>query len=161
MIDKPAHEQAADNVGMQLRWTSHPMKRRPLATLLLSLFILLVSFFIYLATESSWFSLLGLVVLYVSTARFYWPTHYHLTDRDVTVKTSMQTVTKEWSAYRSCYPDKNGILLSPFMKPSRLENFRGIFLMFENNKDEVVTFVRQQIDRQREAVLSDSMEGGG
>ncbi|MCJ7458582.1 MAG: hypothetical protein MUP17_06300, partial [candidate division Zixibacteria bacterium] len=61
------------------------------------------------------------------------------------VKFFFNTRKMEWGKYRSFYMDKNGVLLSPFEKPSRLENFRGIYLRFNQNKDEVVNFIKQRI----------------
>ena len=82
-----------------------------------------------------------------SLAKFYFPTTYRLTNDKITIKTTTQTLHKDWSMYRSFYPDKKGILLSPFTQPSRLENFRGIYLMLENNHEQVTDYVRAHIGR--------------
>jgi hypothetical protein len=89
-----------------------------------------------------------------SLAKFYFPTRYRLDDTGIMVKTMTQTLKKEWTLYRSCYPDKNGILLSPFAEPSRLENFRGLYLMFDNNRDDVTAFCRSHIGKQSPVVLN-------
>ena len=91
--------------------------------------------------------ILAFLILFGSLSSFYFPTHYRLTDKEITIKTKMQTITKKWSQYRTFYPDKNGVLLSPFVRPSRLENFRGIYIKFWYNKDEVVDFVRGQLEK--------------
>ncbi|UCD63319.1 MAG: hypothetical protein JSW34_11300 [Candidatus Zixiibacteriota bacterium] len=137
--DLPADE------GITLEWTTHPMKRKPLAAVLVTLFILVVGFLVFVTTESKTFGTLALVVLFLSLAKFYMPTRYRLTDRRITVKTTTQTIHKTWSQFRSFYPDNNGVLLSPFISPSRLESFRGIYLIFSGNKDEVIDFVRARI----------------
>jgi len=54
---------------------------------------------------------------------------------------------KDWTFYRSFYVDKNGVLLSPFERPSRLENFRGVYIRFHQNKDRVVEFVSSRIKK--------------
>lgn len=136
-----------DTESPALEWRVHPARRRPWLTALVTLFILLVSFLVLVATESRWFSFFALVVLFASLAKFYFPTGYRLDERGVTIKTSTQTLNKEWKLYRSFYPDRNGVLLSPFPEPSRLENFRGIYLMFEKNRDEVISFIQQQMTR--------------
>ena len=43
------------------------------------------------------------------------------------------------------YVDKSGVLLSPFIRPSRLENFRGLYVRFAGNKDEVMRIVSERI----------------
>lgn len=128
-----------------LEWRIHPAKRRPFVTVIVTLFILAVSFLVLVITESKLFSFFSLLVLFGSLAKFFFPTAYRLDPRGVTIRTSTQTLVKDWSLYRSCYPDKNGILLSPFPEPSRLENFRGIYLIFGENRDDVVAFVKSRI----------------
>jgi len=131
----------------ELAWTVHPFRRRPAVSIAVTLFITLIAVVVYYSTDSTGFALLALVVLFASVARFYFPTSYCFTADQVMVKTVMQTIRKDWSLYRSYYPDKNGVLLSPFVEPSRLENFRGLYLMFERNRDEVLGCVQRHIDK--------------
>ncbi|MCD6249377.1 MAG: hypothetical protein J7J98_03470 [candidate division Zixibacteria bacterium] len=133
--------------GELLEWTCHPVKRKPLVSAAVTLFIILVVVAIYMTTYSRMFTLLGLVILLMSLAKFYFPTRFKMSESGVTIKTTTQTLFKEWGIYRSCYPDKKGILLSPFVEPSRIENFRGLYVMFEGNADVVTAFVKQRIRR--------------
>ena len=53
---------------------------------------------------------------------------------------------KLWSDFRSFYADRNGVLLSPFARPSRLENFRGVYVRFgRSNRDEIRDFIRRKV----------------
>lgn len=131
--------------GATLEWVSHPVKRRPLVSVAVSVFIIACCAITFISTNSTWFAGLALAILIGSLAKFYFPTRYRLSPKGVTIKTTTQTLTKEWRLYRSCYPDRNGILLSPFEEPSRLENFRGLYLIFNNNADDVTSFVRRHI----------------
>lgn len=134
-----------EDEGAFIEWTSHPVKRRPLISVLATMFLTLAAAVVFFATDSLGFALLALVVLFASLARFYFPTSYRISDRGITVKTVTQTLRKDWSLYRSCYVDKNGILLSTFTRPSRLENFRGLFLLFSGNREEVAAFVKARV----------------
>ena len=134
-----------EDAGEVLEWTCPPVKRRPLVSVLATSFVLLVSAMVHYATGSAGFALLALIILLASLAKFYFPTTYRLTDRRIVVKTTTQTLDKEWSVYRSYYRDKNGILLSPFAEPSRLENFRGLYIMFAGNGDAVTAFVKKRL----------------
>ncbi len=131
----------------ELEWTVHPMKRHRWVTILVTIFIFVVSAVVLYTTESRWFAVFAMVVMMLSLAKFYFPTHYKLDDEGVFIRTTTQKLHKPWSQYRSCYADKNGVLLSPFAEPSRMENFRGLYVMFWNNKDEVTAFVKSQIER--------------
>jgi hypothetical protein len=143
-----------------LSWTAHPMKRRPWTATLVTVFIFVVSMLVYYTMDSKAFGVLALVVLFASLARFYLPTKYSFTEKRVIVKTPTQTLAKNWSAFRSCYPDKNGLLLSPFPEPSRLENFRGVYLIFADNSEQVTRIAREQIERYKNAEAAQSGEKG-
>lgn len=128
--------------GSVIEWTVHPVKRNPKRSVLVTIFILVVSAVVYSITSSPFFCILSLLFLFGSLGKFYFPTSYRLTEQQIIVKTRMQTLAKDWTAYRSSYPDKNGVLISPFPEPTRLENFRGLYLMTDkSNRDEVIAFV--------------------
>jgi len=144
------HQGAIDE-GEVLEWTCHPVRRKPLVSVAVSLFIVALTVFVYWSTMSNWFTVLAAVILLASLGKFYLPTRYRLSDKGIIVKSTTQTLHKDWSLYRSYYPDKNGVLLSPFVGPSRLENFRGLYLMASDNLDEVASFVKERIKPAREA----------
>ncbi len=146
----------SSDLGASLSWRCHPVKRRPLVSVAVSVFVIVVAVAVFYATDSRAFAVLALVILLLSLAKFYFPTRFQLTDETVTVKTTTQTLVKPWSQYRSYYPDKNGVLLSPFPEPSRLENFRGLYLMFADNRDEVIAFVDTHVGRKAPAPESES-----
>jgi hypothetical protein len=136
--------------GECLEWTCHPVKRNPWKSVAVSALILFFAILVWIGTESRLFTSLSIVILLLSLSKFYLPTGYKLTEKRIYVKSLTQTLVKEWKIYRSFYPDKNGVLLSTFAEPSRLENFRGLYLLFENNRDQVVEFVRNRMTLQSE-----------
>jgi len=133
-----------------LDWICHPAKRNMKVTVGVSILIAILVVVVYYATFSVWFTILGFLILTGSLAGFYFPSHYQFTKDKIIIKTKMQTLEKKWSQYRSYYSDKNGVLLSPFARPSRLENFRGIYIKFWYNKEEVMAIVKDKIKRDRE-----------
>jgi hypothetical protein len=145
---------ATVTAGPALEWAVHPVRRRPWVAVAVSLFVVLVIGIVRFSTDSQVFGILAAIIMVASLAKFYFPTRYRLDDTGIMVKTMTQTLKKEWTLYRSCYPDKNGILLSPFAEPSRLENFRGLYLMFDNNRDDVTAFCRSHIGKQSPVVLN-------
>jgi len=139
-----------------LSWTTHPVRRRPLVSALVTVFILVISMFVFYIMESKAFSVLALVVMFMSLAKFYMPTGYRLTNKKIMIKTTVQTLNRPWSMYRTYYPDKNGVLLSPFVRPSRLENFRGVYIMFSGNKEAVMKIVEEQIEKHQDVEQADT-----
>lgn len=155
LSSKEASATGRDEDGPVLEWTVHPVTLRPLLSIGVTLFIIAVAAMVYYSTESGLFGLFALVVLFASLTKYYFPTSYRLTNKRVIVKTTTQTLSKNWSAYRSFYRDKNGILLSPFIEPSRLENFRGVYLICRGNIDEVSSFVRDRVSASTQTAVSE------
>lgn len=150
MADETPDTLRADSTapaGPAIEWVVHPVRRRPWVSVAVSLFVVCVIGIVRFATDSQAFAVLTAIIMVASLAKFYFPTRYRIDDGCVTVKTTTQTLKKEWSLYRSCYPDKNGILLSPFAEPSRLENFRGLYLMFDKNGEAIAAFCRSHIGK--------------
>ncbi|MCH7691549.1 MAG: hypothetical protein IIA17_10975 [candidate division Zixibacteria bacterium] len=139
-------------------WSCHPVRKRPLVSVLVTLFVIFAVAYVYYSFDSVGFALLTLIVFSLSLARYYFPTHYRLSEKGVTIKTPTQTISKQWSEYRSFYPDKNGVLLSPFVEPSRLENFRGIYLMYGGKREQIISYINKYISS---ADSSSSKEGSG
>ena len=145
MSETPVSPRHDEPPPQAMEWTVHPVKRRPVVSVVVTVFIVLVAVIVYVQLESPWFAALALIVLFASLAKFYFPTSYRLDEHGVTIRTRTQTLKKGWHLYRSFYPDKNGVFLSPFVERSRLENFRGLYLMCEGNHDQVAAFVREHI----------------
>ena len=130
-----------------LRWSTHPVKRSTKISILVILLLFVVWFLVYLTTFSLLLTILSVVIMLGSLSPFFLPTYYELDNKKIKVKFFFNTKEKDWSMFRSFYVDKHGVLLSPFERPSRLENFRGLYVRFNQNKEEVVDFVRSKIAR--------------
>jgi len=140
-----------------LKWSSHPVRKKTFVSILVIVFLFVVWLVVYLTTSSFLLTALSVVIMLVSLSSFFLPTHYELDQEKVKIRFFLTKREREWSAFRSFYVDKNGVLLSPFAKPSRLENFRGIYVRFYQNKDQVVDFVRSKIEK-KESTKSESRE---
>ncbi len=158
MTDKEKTEVLIDEKEL-MQWTTHPIKRRPWVALSVSLFILAVSVSVFMTMQSVIFGLFAIIVLFASVAKFYLPTTYGLSSHRVLIKSTTQTIVKEWTLFRSYYVDKNGVLLSPFASPSRLENFRGLYLIFNDNRDAVMACIKEHITTDESNVKQQLTEG--
>lgn len=139
------NKQTAEETPL-LEYLCHPARRDMRITVLASVFIIVCIVLVWLISYSLFLTGLGVLILFGSLAGFYFPTRYYFYDDHLIIKTTMQSLRKEWSQYRSYYPDKNGVLLSPFGHPTRLENFRGLYVKFAGNRDRVMEIVKAKID---------------
>lgn len=129
----------------QLTWEVHPLRENWMRSALLLLFLLLLFSGIYWLFQSVSVSLLSVLFVTGSLYKYFVPFRYELYEDQLIVTAPFYRLTKPWGGFRSLYIDKNGVLLSPFAKPSRLENFRGVYVRFGANQPEVVDFIKAKI----------------
>ena len=129
-----------------IQWTVYPIKRNWKVSAGVVSFLAILCAAIYFSFNSVAFLLLSVVILVSSLASFFFPTAYILRDDCIVVKSLLRRFSRQWDFFKSYYPDKNGVLLSPFPSPSRLENFRGVYVRFGHNKTEVVDFIKEKIE---------------
>jgi|GEM_PF-1983923 len=85
---------------------------------------------------------LAVVLLMASLSSFYLPTIYTLDKDGARLKRWFIGRDIEWPRVRSVSDERDGLFLSPFPTKSRLENFRGIYLPYRNNRVEIIAVVR-------------------
>ncbi|MFP4058232.1 MAG: hypothetical protein ACLF0G_15300 [Candidatus Brocadiia bacterium] len=91
------------------------------------------------------YALLAGALLSLSLCRYFLPTRYHLDDQGAAVGFLGQWRRVPWGAVRRVSVHREGVHLSPFARPSRLDSFRGTYLRFAGNGQEVVRFVRSRV----------------
>ena len=133
----------APSAPAELSWRCHPARRHPGRAAAVVVFHIFLCLLIAQYTASLPFALVLTAVLFFSLSAFFFPASYQVTEQGIKVKTVLTTFERPWNTYRSYWPDKNGVLLSPFPHRSRLENFRGLFVRFHDNGDEVLAFVKR------------------
>ncbi len=88
-----------------------------------------------------YWGLLAFVLLLGANLSFITPTRYVLDPEGITVHRFWGKVHYPWSRFRRVAQDKNGVFLSPFARPSRLDAFRGLYLILPDAE------VREQVYR--------------
>lgn len=122
----------------------HPLRRdwRVSAGVIALLF--LVWWGVWLWTKSRPLTFLSVVVMLVSLSSFLFPVTFTLDQESITMKSAFSTKRRKWEEFKSFWVDNHGVLLSPFERRSRLESFRGLYIRFSDNKDEVVEFIQRR-----------------
>ncbi|MDI6839780.1 MAG: hypothetical protein QMD71_02820 [bacterium] len=125
-------------------WKLHPCIKYKKKTAVIILFLITISVGIYFSFGWYWV-IIASILLGWAILPYFLPSYYYLTKEGVKIKGIVFEKKKRWDEFKSYYKDKNGIFLSPFDKPTRLENFRGIYIRFNNNEEEVSNFISSQI----------------
>ena len=136
-------------MGMEeLRWTAHPFLDEPRAKSGLLLAIVLgLSAAVSISFGGGGYGFLTFGLLTASLSRYFLPTRYKLSATGACISRPGVRRQVPWAQVRrfSVHPD--GIFLSPFDRPSRLDAFRGHFIRFGENREEVIRFVQTQLPR--------------
>ncbi|MCF7921013.1 MAG: hypothetical protein K9N06_14025 [Candidatus Cloacimonetes bacterium] len=123
-----------------LRWTSHPLLDFPLTSVILIIFMLLISIILFKTTVISWeaplYFYLGMLFFIGSLITWFIPTTYEIYEDKLLIHYAIIKVEKEWSQFHCWYADKKGVLLSTFHRPRRLDGFRGQSLRFSKTRAE-------------------------
>lgn len=130
----------------RLSWTVHPIVENWHKSVLLGLFLALLLFGIYLGFQSIYVALISGSVLIGSLYKYFLPFHHQCEADRLIITSCCYRLERSWETFRSFYVDANGVLLSPFARPTRLENFRGVYVRFgKHTPEEVVDFITSKI----------------
>ena len=135
-----------------LSWTVHPVVENWRKTLLLGVFLALLLFGIYWGFQSIYVALISGIFLIGSLYKYFLPFHHQCEADRLIITSCCYRLERSWETFRSFYVDANGVLLSPFARPTRLENFRGVYVRFGKLPPEaVVDFIRSKIKSESSA----------
>ena len=129
-----------------MRWTVHPAKRNLTKTVLTAFFITLFLVIVGVFYGIFW-SVFGFIVLFVSLHSYFFPTSYAVDDEEVVIKNIFMTQKRKLNEFRKVYVGKNGTLLSPFKRKTFLNQFRGVFLLLPEQRNDVLEFLRVRIEK--------------
>ena len=119
-----------------------------------------VALIVYLNMKDVTMVVIAGLIFTISLSTFFFPTTYVVDEEKVRIKYLFSAKERNLSAFRAIYPERRGILLSPYLSPSRLENFRGFYLRYgKNNKAEVDEFITNLLKRQRQDLAARQNEG--
>lgn len=128
-----------------LTWRIHPfMENAKISVMVIGIIVFICSV-VYISFSSIFWVVLSFIFLFVSLSPFFFPTNFSMNDKEVKVKRVFTTIIRPWERFKGFYYDKNGVQLTPFTYPSRLDSYRGLFLKFGNNKKEIIDFIKKHL----------------
>jgi len=134
-----------------LTWKVHILRESPGKMLLIAPVVfggLLASCVVF---QSLLFVGIGLLLFMSALAEFLFPISFEINRHGASARTLLGRTYIEWDRVKKYYLDDRGIKLSPLGRPSRLEAYRGVYLRFGRNRDEVIEAVRRMRDAGRNA----------
>lgn len=157
------HREASSGRQRRLQWTIHLARRRPGRALAALVIVAAGAVAAAVAFQGLWAGILAAVLLVGAIGDFLFPVRYTLNAEGAQARGLVMRRRIAWRQVRRVARDRLGVKISPLPRPSRLEAYRGIYLWFENNADEVMEFIARHTEavggddrRSAESVSRDS-----
>ena len=148
-IDSGSAEAASSEPIMA--WKVHLLREEPSKVLLIAPVVLASLLVSYILFHSLLSPAVALILFACALSDYVFPVRYEITDRGASARTLTGRTFVTWDEVKKYYLDDRGIKLSTLGRPGRLEAYRGVYLRFGGNRDEVIRAVR----RMRDAAHSD------
>ncbi len=87
---------------------------------------------------------IGFIVIMLATADFWMPVHCRISDKEASSKVGWSTTAIEWDKVKRVLVSSIGVKLSPLESETRLSPFRGVFLRFDGNKQDVLNAITER-----------------
>jgi hypothetical protein len=132
-----------------ITWVSLPLRDEPWPKTALLLTLVGATVLVG-ALQAVFYGVLALALLLVLLGPYFLPCRFEISQRGVKKRFFLFNRDRPWSEYKRYVPRKDGVFLSTFPAPSRLDSFRGDFLRFSRTTDRerVMALVRQHVGSQ-------------
>jgi hypothetical protein len=124
-----------------LHWTVHLARRRLRQAAAVAALIAGASVTAAYAFQSPFWGVLAAVLLTASVGDFLFPLTFSLDESGIRARGLIHRRHMSWKQVRRVVRDDLGLKLSPLPRPSRLEAYRGIYLWFADNADQVMAII--------------------
>jgi hypothetical protein len=94
-------------------------------------------------THQAIIGVIGCLAILFSTSELFLPIRYRLDGTGASSNVGLSKTAIDWADVKRMTEDQKGVKLSPLAENSRLEPFRGVYLRFAGNQDEVLAKIRQ------------------
>ncbi|MGD8396247.1 MAG: hypothetical protein PVF43_12315 [Candidatus Eiseniibacteriota bacterium] len=136
-------------------WSAHPARERPAAAVLAGVAILALAVACARFGEHPLWGFLAVSCLFGALNRFFFPSHFSIDDSGITARHPLGRRQLRWQEIRRFTHDRYGGYLSTRARPSRLDAFAGVHLLFAG----LPAARRRSIVERIDARLEDRIEG--
>ncbi|MBI5805424.1 hypothetical protein HZA73_05210 [candidate division TA06 bacterium] len=130
-------------------WTVHPFAESPKRAVIAIAAPVITCLLVYLWMQSWFWVGLAFLLMISSEFPFFLKTSYRFDEKGVSQKRGGVVQSRTWEQIKSFYPDRTGVLVSPFVNKTWLENFRGLYLQFGKHREEVLLHLGKRIPQDK------------
>ncbi|HUV04806.1 MAG TPA: hypothetical protein VMX94_06835 [Armatimonadota bacterium] len=143
---EPEPGPAAVSTEPILSWKVHILRESPGRMFLVGPVVLGSLLASYIMFQSLLVLAVAAFLLISALAEFLFPIRFVISEHGAFSRTLLSRTYIEWDRVKKYYLDDRGIKLSPLEPRGRLEAYRGVYLRFGGNRDEVIEAVRRMRD---------------
>ncbi len=107
------------------------------------------------------YALVGFGLVTLSNAEVFLPQVFKIDENGVERKCGLSVSAMTWDRVKRISTEEDGIKFSPFEKPTRSDPFRGVYVRFADNRDEVLAKLSAHLDEYPELLGRGALRGGG
>lgn len=133
----------ADNTNYA--WHAHPARQRPTQAVLALGIIVMFAAAVLLTVQSMIWAAGAALLLVCALNRFFLPSRFVIDETGITARYPFKSTYLPWASVRRAQFDAYGGYLSDIATPSRLDAFRGMHLLFDDERDRVIELIRQHM----------------
>lgn len=141
----PNHHQQGcslkDREDVVLSWTVHLARENPIRLLTALIAIMSTVAFAYYVIGLAG-AIAAAFMMLSALADFLFPVTFVLNSEGAEARMLLKKAAISWGNVKRYYLDNQGIKLSPLDRVTRIEAFRGVYLRFKDNKEEVIATVK-------------------
>lgn len=130
----------------KIEWQVHPARERPLAFILVIIFLAVCGVAIHGYSGSRILPVVSIGILLISLQSFFFPTDFVLDNTGIEIRKLFGKRKRPWREFRIYYRTNKGIQVSTFPRPSWLDSYRGVFLILSGNREEVEKILQHNLD---------------
>ncbi len=135
----------SDENNQILSWRAHPARERRAQAMGAWAVILALSFATYAMFNHVAWPLLAAGLLIISLNRYFFPSRFTIDEEGITARYPLRQLHLRWADVRRFVHDRNGGYLSTRARPSRLDAYRGMHLLFSEQRETIVQCIQRLI----------------
>ena len=129
-------------------WQAHPAKERLGAAVFGAVVIAAMAWLAYDLMQSLWWGVLAIAILLGALNRFFWPTTYRIDAVGITAQSPWRRQQLRWLELRRFVYDQRGGYLSTRRQRSVLDMFRGMHVLFGEDRDVIIARIRELMNKE-------------
>jgi hypothetical protein len=119
-------------------WQAHPARERAGQAVAAGLMVVCLSFLSAALMQHTLWGVIAVAILAIALNRFFFPSRFTIDEEGITARYPLRSQRFRWADLRRFAHDEDGGYLSTRARPSRLDAWRGMHLLFGGEREEAV-----------------------